>query len=599
MKKLLFTFLLFMSCLLPLQGFAQDISVEAEVNIRQVVLDSFIRLTIKVSGTQDVAPVELPNIEGFESRYLGPSSQTTIINGQMTKSIAFSYSLFPVKIGTFQIPSITLTKDGQRYSTDPIEVEVVDAQGAMSSTGAGQVSAGLEDKVFLALKVPREAVYLNEKLPIKIILFVTDVSIRDIQFPKLETGGVRMEKMDQPRQYTQVIRGVRYEIVEFDTVIYPMRTGAITLGPAQLECNRVVRGSRQRNSPFGGGFMDDSFFNSFFDTYEKVPMTLVSQEVALNVLPLPEEEKPKEFSGAVGNYNFEMTVSPREVKVGDPITVRMTVSGRGNLNAVHFPEIGGKHLFKTYNPDIKEQEGAKILEQVIIPKSDSVTGVPIVKFSYFNTDLGKYQTIQKGPFPLTVEKLEGQERMRVVGLDEEASVIQPEESLGQDIVFIKDAPGKARRIGQVFYKGILFYVGMSLIMGIFCMVYILYKRTHRLETDIVYARRLLAPKQAKKGLTEAKHKIQQNKTAEFYDVIFKTLQQYLGNKFHLSSGAVTFEAVQVKFEGKAKFNKVKEAIRGIFVECDSVRYASAKIDQKQMAAMYQRVEQIIDYLERH
>ncbi len=601
MKIFLLTTLIFLNLLMPQQGLAQDVSVEAEVNIQKVVFDSFIRFTIRVNGTQNASPIELPAIEGFKSRYLGPSRQTSIFNGQYTGSITFGYSLFPVKTGKFEIPAVTLNVDGQDYTTQPISVEVIDSPGSISSSQGKSFPAGSKDKIFMALKLPKQKVYLNEQLPVKILFFVTGFSVKDIHLPELKALGVHVEDYEQPRQYRQVINGTRYEIIEFNTVIYSTRTGKITLGPVTLQCNQVIRTS-QGGSPFGsgGGFFNDSFFNSFFDSYEKKPLTIQSEEVVLNVLSLPENGKPNGFSGGVGQFSFDASASPQKVKVGDPVTLRMKIGGKGNLGRVHFPEFKWTDQFKTYAPDIKEEDGNKVLEQVIIPKFERITEIPAMKFSYFDTTTGQYKTVTKGPFPLEVEAVRREESFKVVGLGrDELRVGRKQETLGQDIIFIKDDMGKLRQAGHYFYRTFLFYTLFFLVGGLFIVAYVGYQRAHRLETDVVYARRLHAPQKARKGLKEAKHLMDSSKVKEFYNVLFKTFQHYFGNKFHLSSGAVGLEAIQTRLKPKEKYQKVLEAIKSVFEECDAVRYASAQIDQKYMAGSYQRVEQVIDYLERN
>ncbi|VAX37263.1 hypothetical protein MNBD_UNCLBAC01-389 [hydrothermal vent metagenome] len=595
MKRIFYLLNLFFLFVTP--SFAQDISVQAEVNIRKVVLDSFIQLSVIIEGTQNVVPVELPAIDGFQTRYLGPSRRTTIANGQYMSSITFSYSLFPLKTGKFMVPEIIVTVDGQVYTTMPIEVEVVDSSSASSPSAGGSAPVGLEDKIFLSLKVPKYEVYLNEKLPIKIILFVTDLSIRDVQYPQLESVGVSVGDYGQARQSSQLIEGVRFEIIEFDAVIYPTRIGEVSLGPAKLDCNLVIKGTQ---SKLGGAFFNDDFFDSFFNRYEKRAITVGSDTVLLDVLPLPEEGKPEGFSGAVGKFDFQATVSPTEVKVGDPITLRMTLSGEGNLSAVNFPEFSDSQQFKKYDPIIKEEDGKKILEQVIIPKVDDIQEIPAINFSYFDIDFGKYRTITQGPFPITVAQLDRQERLLVVGAEEENLQMEAEELLGQDIVFIKDNPGKLRPIGNHFYRGILFYLFLFMLTGGFAGGYIFYKQKSRLKTDVKYARRMKAPKEAEKGLEISRQLMNEHKYKEFYDTIFKTLQHYLGNKFHLSSGAVTFDVIESHLvDTDAKYQKVLSIIKSIFDECDTVRYASLNIDSKSMSLSYKKVEQVIDYLERH
>ncbi len=580
---------------------AQDISFDAEVSTNRAVVGNPIQLTLIIRGTQKISPKQLPPIDGFDIQYQNSSQRFTTINGQFEGSVSFQYSLVPLKVGNYGIPALKLAIDGKDYTTQPISIEVVDSAGGVSSPSQG-TQTSLDDRIFVRLETSKQEVYLNDRVPIKMLLYIANVDVDDIQYPQLEHAGFTVEKDDQYKKYQQIIQGVRYTIFEFNTFAYPTRLGALTLGPVQIECNLIVRNQNRRSSSGRGrGVFDDDFFSGFFDRVEKRPVTLKSDPITLNVLPLPEDGRPQDFSGAVGNFNFDVSVGPRELKVGDPITLRMKIRGNGNLKAVEFPSFANQDEFKLYDPIIKEENNTKILEQVIVPKSDQIETVLAIQFSYFDINYGKYRTITRGPFPIKVEKSDQGEGVKVIGLGELATSIVPPEKLGQDIVFIKDSAGTFRAKGAWLYRRVGFYIFLF-VMGIFWGVaYIFYKQTHRLKTDTVYARRMQAPRHARKGLMHAKKLLEEGKREDYYTTIFKTLQNYLGNKFHLSSGAVTFETIEEILLNKqgADMASVRNRLKIIFDECDMIRYASGQITAKDMQENYQKVEQIIDYLERH
>ncbi|MBI5416075.1 MAG: protein BatD [Candidatus Omnitrophica bacterium] len=586
--------------------FAQDIRFTAEVDQTKIALGSSAQLTLTVEGSQDVQTPAVSSVDGLDIRYLGPATRVSIVNGQYSTSKSFMYSIVPLKVGRFTIPSLTIDIAGKTYSSEPVTMDVVDAAGAVAgptpqgqSAGQPEETAGLEDRIFLALKVPKDKVYLNEPLPVKILLFIADVQVADVRFPELSQPGIEVAKTPQPQQYDQVINGVRYHIAEFDTTVYPTRVGELTLGPAKLECNLVVRtSSAAGRSPLGGGLFNDDFFNSFFDRYEKRPLALQSKTTALTVLPLPEEGKPADFTGAVGQFHFDATAGPAEVNVGDPITIKMNLSGKGNIKAAGPPAYTQLDRFKVYDPQIKEEDGTKKLEQVLIPESDQLTQIPAVQFSYFDPSLGRYQTIPFGPFPITVHQppAGGQALKVVAGESLPGQTLRPE-VLGQDIVFIKESPGEFYSIGKRFYTSPWFFIVVLILFGVWFFLFLMYQRTHKLETDIVYARRLRAPREARRGLNEARHLLGLKNTLKFYDIVFKTWQAYLGNKLHLSPGEVTRETVQVKLAGRLDERRMEE-IRKVFEECDAVRYAPAEINVERMRESYDQHERLIDALER-
>jgi len=194
--------------------------------------------------------------------------------------------------------------------------------------------------------------------------------------------------------------------------------------------------------------------------------------------------------------------------------------------------------------------------------------------------------------------LEEGEEFKVVSLNGVYMPIHPE-IFGEDIVFIKANPGKFRISGQHVYNSSLFYIVIILSIIAWVGAIINFKRTDRIKTDIVYARRLLAPRKAKQGLALVKNLIDSKNKEKFYDATFKTIQEYLGNKLHLSSGAVTFETVESELISKSIEQKTINEIKVIFEECDMIRYASADISQDDLTTSYQRLANNIDYLERH
>jgi hypothetical protein len=587
-----FFFVVFFSLLVRPSAWGQDIYFHAEVSRGRVALGEQVLLTLTTEGTQDVAMIELPRLEDVDAEFRGPSTRISVVNGRYSSSKSFTYSLFPRKVGQFTIPSISVEISGKTYTSDPIPIAVVSSDAPQGPAGPDQANiSNIEEKIFLVLKVPKKEVYLNEKLPIKIMLFIAGLAVSEIRFPELDRTGIEVEKFGQPPQYQQVINRVRYHIVEFDTNIYPTRAGEIPLGPATVDCNIAVPSPSGRHSLF-----DDDFFDSFFDRSEKRPFRAISGQERLSVLALPQEGRPADFSGAVGQFSFDISVSPVEVRVGDPITVKMNLSGDGNLKGVDLPAFKNPDRFKVYDPQVKEEGGVKKLEQVIIPESSDVRQIPAVRFSYFDARLNKYSMIEKGPFTITVDEPKEGEGLKVVGIGRSVDIVAPE-VLGQDIIFIKDIPGKFYARGRQVYQSWLFIVMVLAGLSVWTALYVLYRRTHKMETDVVYARRLLAPRQARKGLAEAKRLLDAGEYKKFYDALFKVLQEYFGNKLHLPCGAVTFDFVREKLPVHTDSVHLGE-IQKTFEECDAVRYSSAEARAPQAQGSYERVERIIDFWER-
>ncbi len=604
-----FIFWVFLLCINP--AWSEDISVSVEVSSNEITLGEAADLTISIHGSQDATPIQMPAIDGLEIQYRGPSRQISIVNGAMSSSLSLNYSIFALKAGQVQIPALDIVVAGKSFKTEPISINVADLPRSANSSSLptlpsqaqsqslGQTAAqSLKDKIFMVIKVDKNEVFVNEKILVKILLYVSSLQVQiSPQPPKLDAVGFSLGDFAQPNQYEQVVNGVRFNVVEFDTFIYPTRSGDITLGPAKLDCNLLVK-SRNRHGIGSNSFFDDDFFNDFFNSAQKRPITVSSDQVTLKILSPPEEGKPVSFNGAVGKYSFDASLSPLDVKVGDPLTLRMTISGDGNRASIEFPQFKKLDGFKFYDPSIKEEKGNKVFEQVIIPENDRVKEIPAVEFSFFDPESKQYEKIVKGPFAINVATLTEEERSKVIEKERSAVVDSSPEKIGQDIIFIKSHLGQMRETGSTLYKNPLYYVFLGIFLSVWLTLLVYLKRNYKFETDSRFARQVMAPKQAQQGLRQAKEFLSKGQNKEFHDVLHKTLENYLSNKFELPIGSVTVEEIKNHKKFTLKDNTVLADIKSIFDECDQVRFASISFDKAAMERAYERVEKIIDSLER-
>ena len=368
--------------------FAKDINFEVTVDRSTVSVGEALQLNLTFQGTQDVPPPQLPAIEGFQARYLGPSTRMSIVNGKMSVSITHVYTLLAAKTGTFTIGPFNFTHNGDNYSSNSVNVEVIKGQvpAPLQQPQPQQrlEAKDLSDRIFVVLEIARRRIYLNETVPVKIKLYVNSLGIKDIQYPSLGHEGMAMDEFGQPKQYTQVINGTNYDVIEFDTNIFGLRPGEFTLGPAAISCNLMVRNQNRRGFPAGlDDFFGSNVFDDFFGGYQTYPLSPQSVEIPVTVLPLPEEGKPQDFKGAVGNFDMDAEVSPRQVKAGDPVTLKVTIKGEGNFNTVTMPDINAGDNFKVYQPQVKEESGQKVFEQIFIPRSPAVREIPAVSFGRY------------------------------------------------------------------------------------------------------------------------------------------------------------------------------------------------------------------------
>ena len=594
------TVVLIISILCANACLAKDVDFEASVDKSRISIDESIVLSLTFHGTQSIPAPDLSVIDSFHVQYVGPSTMMSIVNGRMSASITHKYLLIPHEEGRFQIGPFSFEYRGDTYSAPLTTIEVFKGPVSRGSyPGRPQPEElRLDDRIFMVMEAKKTTAYMNEEIPLTIKLYINRLSVRDIQYPKFDHEGFSIEPFIPARQYQETLGGAMYDVIEFNTTIFATRTGVLVLGPAETKCNVIKKESRSR-SVFDEMFGRDDMMDDFFGRYSKIPYETKSRPLPMTILPFPEEGKPRDFSGAVGDFEFTVLADPAEVKVGDPITLKMNVAGRGNLKSVDMPALDVGDDFKVYDPEVTQDETGKTSKQAIIPKDDDVSEIPKMSFSFFNPALEKYETITKGPIPITVKPLAKGEGLKVFEPRPEGprDVTRKKEILGRDIIYIKDNPGNLAPKGEFLYKNKLFIIFQFIPALLVVSVLIVQRKRERLQKDIRYARKLRAPGKAKKNLHMTHRLLNPKEPDKFYDAVFKTLQEYIGDTFHLPTAGITSNVV-----GELKVRNIDEGILAkvgeCFENCDTARYAHTDITREQMLATYKLLEEVIDRLER-
>lgn len=574
-------------------AFAKELNFEATVNSNKVSLGSSLQMALSFSNAQNMPAPELPEIDGFQSRYLGPSTMMSIVNGKVSGSITHNYVLLPTKTGAFKLGPFKFEYNGDKYTSNQLNVEVLEGQAQSSVQPESQPAPGindLSDRVFIVMQAKKDKAYLNEAIPLTVKLFVNRLAVRDIQYPEFGHEGFSAGAFDKPNQYQEIRNGLSFDVIEFNTSIFGLRPGEFKLGPAHLKCSLIVQNQARRRA---------DIFDDFFGRYETYPLDLKSGDIAFTVLPLPQENKPVNFSGALGNFDLEATAAPSEVKLGDPITLKMVVSGEGNFSTVTAPRLKSENGFKVYEPQVKQEDGKKWFEQIIMPMNLEIKEIPAVSFNFFDIQTGQYKTISRGPFPVTILKPEKEEETRVVENKQLApAAIVKEEKLGRDIIYIKDNLGRLRNKNAYLYKNKIFLAFQAIPFLLYLIISMIYAKKKRLETDVRYARGLLAPRKAQEGIRQAKKYLDKDEGRKFCDILFLTMQEYLGDKFHLSSKGITISVIDDHLRKEGLPEEVLAKLKDIFRECDMVRYASSRLSRENMRESLKKLEEIIDYFQR-
>jgi tetratricopeptide (TPR) repeat protein len=567
---------------IPGPAAAADVTVRAVLDRAQVAVGEAADLGVEVLGVQSSAVPEIANAGGATVTYLGPASRISFMNTQMTASVTHHFSVSASKAGRVTLGPIAVTISGKRYDAGSVTLDVV---AAAPGQGTGNPAG---NQLRLELSAPRTAVYVHERLPIRVKLMVGNVRVSDVQYPTIGGDGFAIDKLSEPDQRQEQTADGIFQVLDFATVLTPLRSGAMTVGPAKMELSMVVRGR--------------GFFGS-----DQRRLEATSDPLALTVLPLPEAGKPADFSGAVGAFDFEVKAAPLDVAAGDPVTVTLTMRGTGSLENVTPPTIPTGDNLRVYppqqtstgsKPTVAANVQQRTFEQVVIPERAGTVDLPALRFSYFDPSTGGYKTVTHPPIPLVVApRAAGSAPSHVVGVAPPAPPPKPE-ALGRDLVFIKDDPGDLRPLGARRHRSIVFWSLQVIPLLAWLTVVLADRRRRRLHGDAGYARFTRAGREARRALGAAKDALRPGNHAPFYDAVAGALSDYLAAKLQLPPGAVAADTVAEHLTRRGVAAPIADQLRELFAHCEQVRFAPSTASDGDMQRTLDQADSIIRTLER-
>ena len=405
---------------------AAEVTVEATLSHHVFNIDEGARLSIAVRGVRKNANIELPEIDNILLHQRGQSSQTSFVNGKMSTSITYNYIVQGLLPGKYTIPPMKVRAGGEELLTTSISFEVIGAGADNRSTQ----NTGKNQKKIAFITVSETGEYFpGEMVPITLkAYFNRSYKVELNSLPTLSGDGVILPQLDNNfDQKEEVVDGVPYLALTWQTTLSGIKTGKHRV-KFSLDATLLVAQQRRSRSPFssfGGSMFDDSLLDNFFGNVQRKPITAKSPEIIFNVLPLPEEGRPENFTGAIGHFTMDVNGSPLKVDLGEPITLTMKISGEGNFNRVESPVFPENQAWKTYSPtsefnaDSDKRRGEKSFEQAIVVKQAGVTEIPSLSFSYFDPTVKKFVALQSEPIALQVRGNVGKQR------EEDLATVKP------------------------------------------------------------------------------------------------------------------------------------------------------------------------------
>ena len=566
-----------------------------------VIVDKPFQLVYTVNATgKDLKVPEFTNFEVLAGPFESRSSSYQVINGKASSSLSISYTftLQGLKTGTYSVPPASIMVDGQKHSSNGLSIKVLpddgsDAAGSSAAQSGASTAKITNDKIFIRTNISKSSVYEQEPVVVTYKLYtLADVAgMNNMKMP--DFNGFLKQELDQSQNKQlsyENFNGKNYgTIVLYQVLLYPQRTGDITIDKASFEAVIRVQNKTQVRS----------IFDDFFDSYTNVNKALVAPAVKVKVYPLP-GAKPAGFSGTVGQLSMSSTISATQVKANEAVTLKVVISGSGNMKLIKNPDIELPEGFEIYDPKVNNNfktttsgvSGTKTIEYLFIPRNAGDFEIPAAEFVYFDLQEKTYKTLRTPVYNLKVSKGEGGESVVSGNYVNKEDVKQ----LGKDIRFIETMPFKlTKKTDPVFgtVEGWILYL-IPLLVALF--LFFVLKRKALENSNIEFVRNKKANKQAQKRLKMAQKLLNEGKKDKFYEEVLKAVWNYLSDKLAIPAASLTKERVEAELTEKGVNADAIKQFTDILNTCEFARYAPNS-GQQEMGNLYAEAIEAISNLE--
>jgi hypothetical protein len=560
-NRALFLFLL--ACMgLSSPAFAEDIQVLATVDRNQITLEDSLQLSITIQGTQNTPPPELPSLPDFRVITSGTSSSTQIVNFKRSVSITHKYRLTPMNTGQFKIGSARIRANGKIYATQPITVVV---------KKASVKNQPADKSVFIETNVSKKTAYVGEQLIYSFKLFHRiEAKNLDLSMP-FGASHFQKEDLGKAKSYQNLINGIQYQVQEISVALFPIKSGKAEIPSAMLDLDIYHRTRSNRR-----GFFNDPFFGQGIRAEHKV---LRSKPLSVEILELPEKNKPLGFKNIIGQFNIQANLGKMDLEVGDTTTLTITVSGKGNIRGVTFPEPDLNHQFKVYpdQPEFKQKvvanqiTGQKIFKFALVPLQSGVVTLPAITLDYFDPKVKDYRQVKTHPINLTVHPSSAEENLNHVQSNSiNNTLTKPEiEILAQDILPIHTQLNDFQNVNSKIGTSTLTWLISPALLFLIAAIFI--RQQKRLTTDVAFYRNQKAYKTASQKLENLAHN-QNSESKEFVSELSEILREYIGDKLNMQGKAITAVEVEHKLNESDYQSNAANDTRKLLEKCEALQY---------------------------
>ena len=564
------------------------------------------RLSYTVN-TQEVSDFRAGAIPDELEVLIGPNrsmqSSYQMINGHTssTSSITYTYIVAATKNGAYTIPPAHVVVNGKSIASNAIKIQVSGTPQSGSSArqrqndddggemrDAGSHISGSD----LFIKVTANKKRIHEQEPVLLTYKVyTLVQLTQLRGDMPDLKSFYTQEVDLPQQKNFTIENVSgrpYRTCTWSQyVMFPQMTGKLQIPSITFE--GIVIQQNRNVDPF------EAFFNGG-SGYVEVKKKIVAPGIEIQVDPLP--TRPANFSGGVGQFNVSAQLNKTETKANDPVSMRIIVSGTGNLKLIKQPIVNIPKDFDKYDPKITDQtkltanglEGSKIYDILIVPRHQGKYEIPPVEFTYFNTATNKYETAKSEGFTLDVAKGSG------AGTVSDFSGQEDLQELNKDIRYIKTGLADVQGLDDFFFGSVAYWVSLAVLALIFISLFVIFRQRAIDNANVTKMRGKKANKVATKRLKKASKLMKDNKPSEFYDEVLRALWGYVGDKLSMPVEQLSHDNISQRLAERQVDESTIAQFMEALDECEFERYAPGdpkgnmnKVYEKAMTAI-ERIE---------
>ena len=524
----------------------------------------------RMGGVQD-------GLEVIAGPYTSSQSSYQMINGHTSSSssVTITYTLYAAKNGSFTIGASHAVVGGKRLSSHPVKIQVSGhaqrTNGAPNMHGqdsydqprmrsAGSAISGSD----LFIKVSASKKRVHEQEPILLTYKVyTQVELTQLEGKMPDLKGFHTQEVPLPQQktfHTETVNGRPYKCVTWSQyVMYPQMTGSLEI--PSITFKGIVVQQNRNVDPM------EAFFNGG-SGYVEVKKDIKAPGITLQVDPLP--QRPANFSGGVGKFNISASLDKKEVKAGEPITLRVVVGGIGNLKLLKQPVVNFPKDFDKYDAKVTDKtrltangvEGNMVYDFLAVPRNQGSYTIPSVELTYYDTSKNAYKTIKTQPFKVEVEKGDG-----TAGESENFA------SQDKDIHTIKLGKVEQHKANEMFFGSFGYWISLLMPLIAFVVLLIVFRRRAIENADIVKKRSNRAGKIATKRLRLANKLMLQGKQGEFYDEVMRALWGYMSYKLNMPAEKLNRDNIRETLGRHFVDDATIEKFTTALDECEFERYA--------------------------